>query len=105
METTSFTITPFVSNEQRNKSIARQLAYSAKSRICNQLEWKFHNKYGDYWFFKIENTCHDFPIAHDLRIEKLNEFICYIRFSYGIDWRTKTKGKMDDCYYLEQQML
>jgi len=58
--------------------------------------------YGDFWFYKVEDTINDSHMAHLARHGQHDAFINYLRDKYGRKWLTLSKDTDDDCAFLRE---
>jgi hypothetical protein len=71
------------------------------AKAYNNLPHIIHT-HGNFWFYKVENTIEDSPMAHLARHRQHDAFVNYLRKKYGRKWLTLSKDTEDDCAFLRE---
>ncbi len=88
---------------ERQKQHTKDL--EKRERIYKQWQHTFYKRYGVYWIFYVEDTCYDFPLPKERRLDPFNRttFQNHLELTFGPQWLWNTEGTQYDCAYIRQK--
>ncbi len=96
---------------ERNYIYRMSNTYGLKEEFtipCMDFEWSNKGDMtlykGEFWYFMVEGTSNDHPIAKEMRENSNNHerFRAYLKEKYWSNWLRDSIGTTDDCYYLSE---